>query len=109
MSKYVGVLAFKLFPAASRASVTASLYQCELGATVILLAAERQAPQDGRMARVDSGHRSDHSAHRADRPVFGPVLPHGAARRPAPRLLDRPKPKGPGRHLRPSGLVQEPR
>ncbi len=47
MSKTVGVLAFKLFPAAGSASVTASRHQCELGATVILLAAERHRRRTG--------------------------------------------------------------
>ena len=96
---YTATLPLLMMPAMSSASHAHSRYQSELGATVIVLAAERHPAQDRSLARVDRGHRSSHSANPTVRPVLGPGVSHGAPRRSAFRLLDRPKPEGRARRL----------
>ena len=58
--------------------------------------AGRRAPssQYGPLAGIDRRHRPEPPAESAARPVLGTTLPHGAPRRPARHLLDRPEPEG---------------
>ena len=97
---YTATFPLLLMPAVSSGGSAHSRYQAELGATAILLAAERHRRKTGAwpqsIAAID---RASCRARRSTRSRAG--LSDGAPRRPPLHLLDRPEPQGRARRVRP--------